>query len=168
MAIDPITISAGVSMAGSALGAIGGAKAGDANARIAEYNARIDERNARVAEIQARHLGHLSKADAIQDQRDLAREIGGIDAHYSAGGVQEGTGTALTVALENARRADEQIANDLYNAKVEQLALKERAVGYRLKGGITRAEGIARKRAAKTAAIGSFLSTAGSVGMRMA
>ena len=161
--VDPVMISAGTQIAGGFLGAGGSSKAGNAQARIAEYKARIDERNAESALIQGRHLLLIAKADSLEDTRDafdLARSAG---AYFAKAGVVSGTGTAALVAAESAKRADEAIANNLYNARVEALAMRERALGFQMQAGVTRAEGAARRDAVRGEGIASLLGTVGSV-----
>ena len=165
--MEPMTMAAIGMGAGGALSAMGGMKAGNAQAQIADYNARLMERNQETAKNMAAHNLLLAKADIIQSGNDAARTISGIDAHFGAAGVSAG-GSTLTVAMESARRADEELTIGIYNANKENLEMRERALAFGMQAAITRAEGKARQRAARSEAIGSLLSTAGSIGMKYA
>ena len=158
----PLYIAAGANLVGGLVGASGSAKSGNAAARIAEYNAKIDERNAKVAEQQAEQRLFMSAVEEGRLREDAVEFIADKQSAYNASGVIAGTGTALTVALESAQRADEQIRNTAFNAAVEAQGFREQATQQRLAANVKRAEGAARARAAKTQAFASLLGSASS------
>lgn len=157
-----------MSLVGGLFGASGSAKSGSSGNRIAEYNAQIQERNAKVAEQQAEQRIFMSKVEEGRLREDAFEFIKNQQAAYNASNVVAGTGTALTVALESAQRADEEIRNTAFNASVDAQALREEATSRRLNAAVTRAEGAARARASRTQAISSLLGTASSTAMMFA
>lgn len=159
---------AGVSLLSGLMGASGTAKSGSSGNRIAEYNAQIQERNAKVAEQQAEQRLFMSKVEEGRLREDAFEFIKNQQAAYNASNVVAGTGTALTVALESAQRADEEIRNTAFNASVDAQALREEATSRRMQAAVTRAEGAALARAKRTEAISSLLGTASSTAMMFA
>ena len=164
----PLIIAAGANVAGGIIGASGSAKAGNSAQRIAEYNADIQERNAKVAEQQAEQRIFMSKVEEGRLREDAVEFIADQQAAYNASGVVAGTDTALEVALESAQRADEQIRNTAFNAEVDARVFREEAVERRMAAAVTRAEGAAKARAARTRAMASLLGTASSTAMMFA
>ena len=160
--------AAGLSLVGGLMGASGTAKSGSSGNRIAEYNAQIQERNAKVAEQQAEQRLFMSKVEEGRLREDAFEFIKNQQAAYNASNVVAGTGTALTVALESAQRADEQIRNTAFNASVDAQALREEATSRRMQAAVTRAEGAALARAKRTEAMSSLLGTASSTAMMYA
>ena len=163
-----LAAAAGLNVIGGLFGAAGGAKSGNSGNRIAEYNAQIQERNAKVAEQQAEQRIFMSKVEEGRLREDAFEFIQSQQAAYNASRVVAGTGTALTVALESAQRADEEIRNTAFNASVDASVLREEATARRLDAAVTRAEGAARARASRTEAMSSLLGTASSTAMMFA
>jgi hypothetical protein len=160
--------AAGLNVLGGLMGASGSAKSGNSAMRIAEYNAQLRERDAKVAEQQAEQRIFMSKVEEGRLREDAVEFIGDQQAAYNASGVVAGTGTALTVALESAQRADEQIRNTAFNAMVDASVFREEATKQRLQAAVVRAEGAATARTKRMQAYGSLLSTASSTAMMFA
>ena len=110
----------------------------------------------------------MSKVEEGRLREDAFEFIKNQQAAYNASNVVAGTGTALTVALESAQRADEQIRNTAFNASVDAQALREEATSRRMQAAVTRAEGAALARAKRTEAMSSLLGTASSTAMMYA
>jgi len=151
---------AAAAVASSMVTASGQIKSGNAANKIAKYKASIADRNAEVAAQQAEQRLFTSAVEEGRLREDAVEFIADQQAAYNASGVVSGQGTALTVALESAQRADETIRNTAYNSEVDAQILQEQAQQARLQGILHRAGGAEAKRASRQAAFGSLLSGA--------
>ena len=143
---------------GSAIvGAAGSIKAGNAAKKIADYNAAISDRNAKVFEQQAEMRMTAQDRDNIRFEESAAQFLDTVGVAYRKNNVVANTGTALTVQLESAANADEDIAYKTYNAKVDAQAFREQATNATLQGNVTRMEGAAKKQASRIQAFQSLL-----------
>lgn len=112
---DPITIMAGMSVIGGAMGAIGAQVQGQSQAMAQQFNADVAQRNAGLAR-------QAAQFDAASQERQARMALGSIRAAYGASGVTS-SGSPLDVlemSVQNAKRD--------YNAILYKGELK--AMGY--------------------------------------
>ena len=114
---DPITIMAGVSMAGGMLSAMGAQAQGQSAAAAQQFNADIAGRDAGLAREAAAY-------DANLQERQARMQIGSIRAAYGASGVTaEGSPLdVLQMSIENAERDRQQI---LYRGELKALGYED-------------------------------------------
>jgi hypothetical protein len=166
--VNPVFLAAGANLAGGIMGARGSKNAADNTAIISDYNARIDERNARAlrqaAEVRT-FQGDLAEVDFLEDFGDF---VGAQHAYFGAAGVQQGTGTALEVALAAADEASDEITMMRYNVAVESSAIRDQAINQEMQAVVTRAEGAAKARAMRSQARSQLFKSVGSSLMMIA
>lgn len=158
---DPITI--GLIVAGGVLTAKGQAEAGAAQQGQAENEARIAEFNAKVAKRQ----GEAEAAAAIEKARRRAREGEAFKAKQRAAiGVSgvDFSGSTLTVLADTATELERDRLTIVREGILAKQRGESRAAGLGLEADAARIRGKALAKAGKTKALGTLLSTAGSVG----
>jgi hypothetical protein len=107
-------------IAGTALGAVGAIRSGQANAAAADYNAGIARQNAQIAQAQG-------EAASEAQQRDTAQKMGAALAAYGASGVQTGTGSPEDVLVSSARLATLNNLTLRYNYQLKGMGYQNEA-----------------------------------------
>jgi hypothetical protein len=121
-----------VMMVASTAMSVGGAiYAANAAKQQADYNASVSEGNADRADIKAEALvaeNARREVEFREDFRDFAKSQ---EVARRKSGVVAESGTALLVALESGREADEEIERRRYNAAQGYRDTKDQAAGFR-------------------------------------
>tara|TARA_B100001093_G_C26391288_1_gene827183 strand:+ start:156 stop:662 length:507 start_codon:yes stop_codon:yes gene_type:complete len=155
-------VAAGAAAGASLLSARATMQAGKAQANAAAFNAQVNERNAQKAQLD-KESAKLGSELAIQR---FSREFGRIQAETGQAVRKNGfvatRGTPALIALQNAREADLEIAARRFNASVESRAFDELSVEQELQASLSRMEGAAASRAARTRAASTLLGGASS------
>ena len=135
----------GLSVAGSAISAIGQLKQGDAAKQAGDMNAA----NARQNAVDATEQARLQE----ENQRVEAKKIlGSARANYGASGVTM-EGSPLDVLESSARNAELDALTIRYGGKIKAAAYNRSAAGYQM-------EGEAAQSSSRLGAAGTFLSGA--------
>ncbi len=136
-------IMAVMSLAGTAMSAVGQLQAGaDAN-KAAKYNAQVLEQNAKQTVLN-------SNTEATMRKRQLMKERSGAIASYGASGVQINSGSPMAVLSDLATEAE-------LDAALTRYAGEQEAKGLNSEAAMQRREGKIAKRNAMTGAFGTLL-----------
>jgi len=158
---DPVTtaivIGAGTMQARSQIAA------GKAQQNAANFNALVNERNAEIAEQQGEQIKLRSEQDILTFSKNFNRLQATTQQAFRYNGFQASSGTAMLVAMENAKEADKEIAMQRYNALVGQREASESALEQRMRADLQRSQGAAAAKAGRQAAIGTLLQTGANV-----
>ena len=150
-------IAAGAAVGSSLLSARATIQAGKAQAAAADFNAQVTERNAQTAQIDKRSARLGSELAIQQFQNEFQRLQATTGSVLRKNGFDTSGGTPALIALENARQADLEIAARRFNASVESQAFDEVSVEQDLQASLTRMEGAAASKAARTRAAATLL-----------
>ena len=142
---------------GSVMSAAGQMAAGAAAKNAGRYRQQVQERNAKVVEQEKLVKHHQTGVDIVRFREQFAATAGTTRMALSKSGVRTDTGTGLRILMENAQRADEDIATAFYNAELGPRTLDEKATQMRLQGQLYAYEGRAQQRASMFSAGGSLL-----------
>jgi hypothetical protein len=155
---DPITI--GLIVAGGIVTAEGQRKEGEAQNVQAQNEALIAEFNAKVAKRQ----GEAEAAAAIEKARKQEREGRAFKARQRAAIGKSGvdfSGSTLSVLVDTASELERDRLTLIREGMLAKQRGVSRAAGLGLEASAARTRGKALKRAGKTKAIGTLLSTGG-------
>lgn len=158
---DPVTtalvIGSGVMSARAQIAA------GKAQQNAANFNAQVSERNAKISEQEGEQIRLRSEEDILAFSKNFNKLQAATQQAFRYNGFQASSGTALLVAMENAKEADKEIARQRYNALVGQREASESAVEQRMRADLQRSQGAAVAKAGRQAAAGTLLQTAAKV-----
>ena len=127
--------------AGSIMSAAGQVKAGKAAKAAGRYRQQMAERNAKVVEQEKLVRHHKTGEDIVRFREQISATQGTARMALAKRGVRSDTGTGLRILMENAQRADEDIATAFYNAELGERSLDEKAQMMRLQGNLYAYEG---------------------------
>ena len=133
---------------GAVMSAAGQVAAGSAAKSAGRYRQQVQERNAKVVEQEKLVRHHKTGEDIVRFREQFAATEGTTRMALSKSGVRTDTGTGLRILMENAQRADEDIATAFYNAELGERSLDEKAQMMRLQGNLYAYEGRMQARAA--------------------
>jgi uncharacterized glyoxalase superfamily protein PhnB len=120
-------IAAGTSLLGG-VAAVRGAQAQEVSARTQQ---RIEQRNVDLAERDVETHEQDVMLQVMRYRKQVAEQMDQTRTRFAKSGFDPGMGTAMTIAMETANRADDQIAQiQLDGARAEQ-QLTEEATGAR-------------------------------------
>lgn len=145
-------------VAGAVMSAAGQVAAGSAAKKAGQYRQQIQERNAKVVEQEKLVRHHKTGEDIVRFRKQISALQGTARMAVSKRGARSDTGTGLRILMENAQKADEDIATAFYNAELGERSLDEKATMMRLQGNLYAYEGSAQKRASMFSAGGTLLS----------
>ena len=143
---------------GAVMSAAGQVAAGSAAKSAGRYRQQVQERNAKVVEQEKLVRHHKTGEDIVRFREQFAATEGTTRMALSKSGVLTDTGTGLRILMENAQRADEDIATAFYNAELGQRTLDEKATQMRLQGKLYAYEGRAQASASYLQAGSSLIS----------
>ncbi|MDE2233610.1 MAG: hypothetical protein KGJ90_05935 [Patescibacteria group bacterium] len=143
-------ISAGASLAGTALSAVGGLQQANAAKKAAEYNANVAEQNA----ARRATTGDIEASNAQMRNRAA---VGSIEAEEAAKGVDAGSGSAADV------QASQSELGMLDALNIRSKAVQE-AYNYRTEAAMDRATAKNESKAGTISAIGKAVTGLGTVG----
>mgnify|MGYP001188371898 CR=1 FL=1 len=147
----------GMMVLGSVVSAAGQMAAGAAAKNAGRYRQQVQERNAKVVEQEKEITRHKTGEDIVRFREQFEASQGTTRMALAKRGVRSDTGTGLRILLENAQKADQDIAAALYNAELGERTLDERATQMRLQGQLYAFEGRQQQRASMLSAGGSLL-----------
>jgi hypothetical protein len=106
-----------------------------------KYNQAIQNRNAKIAEQEAGAIDKRTEFQLGQFNKDYQRFVGKTQVSTAKAGVQQGTGTALRIAMKNAEEAEIQRDVIQYEGDVSKARKFEEANFYRIQGDMARTTG---------------------------
>ena len=106
-----------------------------------KYNQAIQNRNAKIAEQEAGAIDKRTEFQLGQFDKDYQRFVGKTQVSTAKAGVQQGTGTALRIAMKNAEEAEIQRDVIQYEGDVSKARKFEEANFYRIQGDMARTSG---------------------------
>jgi hypothetical protein len=106
-----------------------------------KYNQAIQNRNAQIAEQEAGAIDKRTEFQLGQFDKDYQRFVGKTQVSTAKAGVQQGTGTALRIAMKNAEEAEIQRDVIQYEGDVSKARKFEEANFYRIQGDMARTSG---------------------------
>jgi len=112
----------------------------DQNA-IGKFNKKVNDRNAQIAEQEAGAIDKRTEFQLDQFDKDYQRFAGKTEVSTAKAGVQQGTGTALRIAMKNAEEAEIQRDVITYEGDVAKARKFEEANFYRIQGDFARQTG---------------------------
>ena len=108
---------------------------------IGKYNQSIQNRNAQIAEQEAGAIDKRTEFQLGQFDKDYQRFVGKTEVSTAKSGVVQGTGTALRIAMANAREAEIQKDVIQYEGDLAKSRKFEEANFYRIQGNMARQTG---------------------------
>lgn len=115
-----------LSLAGTALGAVGQVQQGQAAAASARYNAKVADMNAQISERRARDALERGKLEEQKKRTQVQQVIGRQKAAMAANGVDVGFGSPLDVLVDTATLGEvdaltirSNTAREAYDFKVQ-------------------------------------------------
>lgn len=166
MSIDPATLSA-ISIATSVIGggitAVGQIQQGQAAKQQAAYQAAVARNNAIIAQRQADDARARGEAEARKQALRTRQLIGRQRATLAANGVLVDQDSALDITSDTAALGKLDELTIRSNAEREALGFQAQQANFLSDAGLADATGRASVDAARSAAFGTLLTTAGSV-----
>lgn len=155
-------IAAGAQFAGSAVSAMGTIAGGDAAADAGMRQQQAYEYRAKQEEQAAQESRAVSQRAALDKRRQGDLLLSTLRARGAAGGSNVASGDILDTAGEIGGRGEYEALFDMYRGENRARGLIDSAAGSRMTGEAARAEGEAKKRASRMAAIGTIIGGVGS------
>lgn len=118
--------TAGVSLVGGLIGASGAEQQANAAAASAQTNANIQTYNAQVADRNRDAVLKASDSDAIQQQRNNARQLGAIRVAYGASGLSM-AGSPLEQLGDTAMRMQQDVDTTRYKGSLQAAGYTDEA-----------------------------------------
>jgi len=106
-----------------------------------KYNQAIQNRNAEIARQEAGAIDKRTEFQLGQFEKDYDRFVGRTQVSTAKAGVQQGSGTALRIAMKNAEEAEIQRDVIQYEGDVAKARKFEEANFYRIQGDLARQTG---------------------------
>jgi hypothetical protein len=108
---------------------------------ISKYNQAIQNRNAQIAEQEAGAIDKRTEFQLGQFDKDYQRFVGKTEVSIAKAGIQQGSGTALRIAMKNAEEAEIQKNVIQYEGDVAKARKFEESNFYRIQGDMARQTG---------------------------
>jgi len=139
--IEPLVIASAAAAGSSLLSANASLQAGKAQQKAYNFNAQIGERNAAISDQQAELIAQDTMRQNIKfrDQFEAFNDATAQAFRYN--GWVADSGTPLTILLNNALEADEEIASREYNSRVAQTQAQESALASRMQADLQKMYG---------------------------
>lgn len=162
---DPVTmavVSAGATMAGAGVSAMGTIAGGNAAADAGIRGQAAQEFKAKQEEQAAQESRAVSQRSALDKRHQATLLQSTIQARAAASGGGADDPGVLTLAGDVAGRGEYEALFDMYKGENRARGLIDQAAGSRMTGDALFAEGQAKKSASKMAALGTIIGGVGS------
>lgn len=161
-------ISAGASIIGGVVSAVGSIQQGQAAKQSADYNAKVASANAQQAKNNATMAANAGEEQAaIQSQKTKAA-VGSTLANQAAGGIDVNSGSAVDVRSSEADLGQLDALTIRSNAAKEAYGYQTQASNFTAQSGLDTAEGKNAQATGNLGAISTFLGSAGSAATNFA
>lgn len=162
---DPVTmmvVAGGAQLAGAGVSAMGTIAGGNAAKDAGIRGQQSMEFKAKQEEQAAQESRAVAQRSALDKRRQGALALSTLQARAAASGGGADDPGVLTLAGDIAGRGEYEALNDMFKGENRSRGLMDQAVGSRMTGDALRAEGEAKKRASKMAAVGTIIGGIGS------
>lgn len=146
-----------LTLAGTALGAVGQVQQGKAAAQAARFNSKVADMNAEIAERQARDALERGKLEEQKKRTQVQQVLGRQKAAMAANGVDVGFGSPLDTLVDTATLGEVDALTIRSNAAREAYDYRVRGANGRAQAGLDRMNADASETAGYLGAAGTLL-----------